>query len=203
MKQNEIEEIEGEIWTTARFIFKNGCSVVFENYKVSNMGRVKSLNYKNTGNEKVLNQYAIDTDGAILYKLCLYNNNKAYHLQTHRLVLCSFRPEDWFPGAVVDHIDRRTESVCNNNLSNLRFVTPSTNRDTKYCNEAIRKALTNRSDLSKRVCVKDLSTGETTDFPSISAAGRALELKPCIITICINRRRGVLKRLNLHFSYIE
>lgn len=208
MKQNEIEEIEeieGEVWTTARYIFEDGRSVVFENYKVSSMGRVKSLRSYGHDKQRLLNIFDSTTvNGEVLFYIVnLFKNRKHYTLSVHRLVLSSFKPEDWFPGAVVDHINARSETSCDNSLHNLRWFTVQQNSSTSHCTEQISKALRNRPDKSKRIRVTDLTSGEVTNYPSAMEAGRALGICATMPSSCINNYEGLYKKRQLLFEYIE
>ena len=194
--------MEQEIWKTAQYIFdSDGHTEVFPNYEVSSLGRVRSL--KRNGKAKEKKQQVVYRDNTIWYELGLSKNGRVYTVKVHRLVLSTFKGDEYFPNAIVDHIIRRTESSCINTLDNLRWVTPSQNRDTDYCNEAIRKALTNDPKRSKRVKVTDLTTGEITEYPSAREAERAIGLPQYTISVRINQHDNCYKRLGLHFEYIK
>lgn len=194
--------MEQEIWKTAQYIFEDGHKEVFEKYQVSNMGRVKSLDYKHTGKEGMLNLGAHKTeDGSIYYHVTLYLNNKKRIVSVHRLVLSSFNQEGWFPNADVDHVKARSE-MCDNSLSNLRWFTRKQNSSTEHCKEARSKATTNHPAISKRVKVTDLTTGVVTEYPSAYEAGRALGINLHTPATCINQRDGYYKKLGLHFAYV-
>jgi len=91
-------------------------------YEISNLGRVKSLNYRRTGNEKILKQVK-KTKGYLA--LTLYKNGSYKQHRIHRLVADAFIPNpDNLPQ--VNHID---EDVTNNRVDNLEWC------DNKYnCN---------------------------------------------------------------------
>ena len=91
----------------------------YECYDVSSFGRVRSLNYRNKkGNIHILKNTK-NPQG--YYQVNLGRNNiKLVHI----LVCLTFigeRPD----GCQIDHIDRNPS---NNNLSNLRYVTPRQNQ---------------------------------------------------------------------------
>lgn len=95
-----------------------------ENYKgkymISSYGRVKSLNYNNTGKEKILKQIT-DKDG---YKYVrLSKNNKTKNERIHRLVAFNFLPNIG-NCQQVNHIDGKKN---NNRIENLEWVTPKEN----------------------------------------------------------------------------
>lgn len=95
----------------------------YPNYMVSNMGRVKSLNYRgNTGKEKILKSYKTNM-GYLLVKLSYKNKPKPF--QVHRLVASAFLPNpNNYP--VVNHKDKTTS---NNKVDNLEWCTQEYNTD--------------------------------------------------------------------------
>lgn len=90
-------------------------------YMVSNLGRVKSLNYRNTGKEG-MRALVPDCDGYLHVKLHK-NGEKSMH-QVHRLVMRAFVGE-CPAGYEVDHIDWNPS---NNRLSNLSYQPKEENR---------------------------------------------------------------------------
>lgn len=88
-------------------------------YKISNLGRVKSLP-KHAGRsyrkERILKN-SIDKDGYIKVTLC--KNNKTSFLSIHRLLAIAFIPNpNNFP-----QINHKDENKQNNNLNNLEWCT--------------------------------------------------------------------------------
>lgn len=90
-------------------------------YQISSLGRVKSLNYNRTKQEKILKQ-AKDYDGYHLVSLS--KNGKHLTMKVHRLVAQAFLGNS---NLQINHID---ENKSNNKISNLEYCTPSYN--TKY-----------------------------------------------------------------------
>lgn len=95
----------------------------FPNYMISNLGRVKSLNYRgNTKKEVLLTPYK-NNEGYL--GLNLWNNGKCKHYTIHRLVAQAFisNPEN---KPFIDHIN----TIRNDNrVENLRWVTSKENRN--------------------------------------------------------------------------
>lgn len=194
-----------EIWTPAVYIFENGTTIEFQGYAVSDQGRVKSLNYNRTGKEKIMSQHiSRHKDSTIYYMVGMWCKSKKKHfIQVHRLILSSFKKSEFFPGAVVNHKTERTATSCINKLSNLAWVTRQQNNSTDHRKALISKALTNCNTTSKKVRVKDLSTGDITEYPSSREADRILGLPRCAVSKYIRNYNGYYKKMNLMFSYIE
>lgn len=90
-------------------------------YQVSNLGRVKSLNYNRSGKERIL-KYGINTQGYLIVCLCVNKQRKIFAV--HRLVAETFIANtNNLPQ--VNHID---ENKYNNCVDNLEWC------DSKYNN---------------------------------------------------------------------
>lgn len=91
-------------------------------YMVSNMGRVKSLNYNHTGTERVLKP-AYNTYGYLFVTLC--KDGKKKNCLIHRLVAEAFldNPHNY---PEVNHKDENKE---NNAVSNLEYCTSLYNNE--------------------------------------------------------------------------
>lgn len=87
----------------------------YENYQVSNLGRIKSLNYNKTKHSKILKP-DIRKD---YLSITLYKNGIRNRFQVHRLVAINFLPNiNNFP--CVNHIDGNKQ---NNRVDNLEWCT--------------------------------------------------------------------------------
>lgn len=120
----------------------------YENYEVSNFGRVKrnscSIMYSNGNicnyNEKILKQEDNRCNSKGCYKrVTLCTNNKPERFQTHRLVSEYFIPNP-LNKPCVNHIDG---DPGNNNVNNLEWVTHSENERHSY--DVLGKINPNRS----------------------------------------------------------
>ena len=113
-------------------------------YEISNLGRVKSLNYKGTGKEKILKN---TENGKGYLFVDLYKNGKIKKFRIHRLVLMTFKPIEGMGKLDVNHID---ENKQNNSLENLEWC------DRKYnCNYGTRNQ---RSAQSRSIPVVQLNS---------------------------------------------
>ncbi len=102
--------MEKEIW---KDIVYDG--VTYEGYQVSNLGRVKSLNYNHTGKSRVL-KCVPSTNGYLV--VCLHNNMKTKNYKIHRLVAEAFLPNpDNKP-----EINHKSEDKLDNRVENLEWV---------------------------------------------------------------------------------
>ena len=91
----------------------------YKDYKVSNLGRVKSLK---AGKERIMNP-AVDYNG--YFNLSLYKNGKGKTRVIHQLVAESFlNHEPCGYDLVIDHIN---EVKTDNNVNNLRLVSAREN----------------------------------------------------------------------------
>lgn len=196
-KQND--QTEAEIWVSCKFISNDGTVEEYPNYEVSNLGRVKSLNYHRTGKPKVLKPCRIVKLHGTYFQVQLCKDKKPYWKLVHRLVLSSFNSKGYFKDAVIDHID---SNPSNNRLSNLHWTTQQENTSTSHCKEALSKIFTNRADLSKQVKVTFLDDGHCEVFLSAHETSRALGIPLCTVSYHITLYKGYYKKLNLLFEYI-
>ncbi len=97
-------------------------------YQISNYGRVKSLNYKRTGKERILKPTK-DSNGYFTVNLRINGTTKSF--KTHRLVAKAFIPNPENKSEV-DHINTIRDD---NRVENLRWVT----REENCNNEITRK----------------------------------------------------------------
>lgn len=91
-------------------------------YEVSNLGNVRSLNYRGSGKVKLLKQIP-DKDEYKTIQLCKNGKIKTY--KVHRLVAIAFIPNpDNLP--IINHKD---EDKTNNNVNNLEWCTIAYNNN--------------------------------------------------------------------------
>ena len=103
-------------------------------YEISNLGRVKSLNYHRTGKEGFL---SIQNDGCGYSFVSLSKHNQRKYPKIHCLVAEAFIPN---PNNLpqVNHID---ENKSNNRVDNLEWCTPSYNTNYGTRNKRVAKKL--------------------------------------------------------------
>ena len=99
-------------------------------YQVSNLGRVKSLNYRNTGKEKILSPGKYSGE---YLQVMLYKDGKLKKHSIHRLVALAFIPNsNNYP--IINHKD---ENPSNNRVDNLEWCTYKYNSNYGTCRQKI------------------------------------------------------------------
>ena len=149
-----------EIWRTAVYDDE-----IYEGlYKVSNFGRILSLNYRNTGKPELMTP-GKDTNGYSIVNL--YKNGEYKTCLVHRLVAQTFLPNpDNLPQ--VNHID---ENKKNNRVDNLEWKSPKGNCNHGTRNERIFEKTTN-GKCSKKVLQFSKSGEFIREWPSVMECSR-------------------------------
>lgn len=98
---------EVEVWKSLDFLG-------YPSYEISTFGRVKSLNYRRSGKEKILKP---SNNGRGYLQVLLYLNNKMKYFVVHKLVALAFIPNDNpIEKTEINHLD---ENPSNNHVSNI------------------------------------------------------------------------------------
>ena len=128
-------------------------------YEISNLGRVKSLNYRGTGKGKILKNIK-DRKGYL--KVCLTKNGRHKIFRVHRLVAEAFIPNpNNYP--IVNHKDEVPSNNCVDNL--------------EWCTYAYNNTYNNRHERAgdaevHTVGVYDVEMHLIHKFPSITKASK-------------------------------
>ena len=156
---------------------------VFEGYEVSNMGRVRSLNYKGHGKVQELKPFV--TRGYLQVNVC--KGGKMKKCYVHRLVAFAFIENDNpIEKTEINHI---SEDKTDNRVDNLSWVTPKQNINHGTHNERVAKALSKK--------VKCIETGVV--YESTMDVERKLGLTHSNICKCC---KGKLKTCGgYHWEY--
>ena len=133
----------------------------YPNYEVSNLGRVKTLNYNKTGKEKILKPIQYKNKRR---RVNLYKDGKAYKTYIYRLVWESFNGKIE-EGMEINHLD---ENPSNDRLDNLEKCTHKDNMNygtlQKRKGEKIRKPVKQFTKDGKLVKVWESVTSATKAF---------------------------------------
>jgi hypothetical protein len=160
----------------------------YPNYQISNLGRVKSLNYLNTGRISILKQCA----SSRYFQVRLFLNNVRKMKSIHRLVAIHFVPNQENK-STVNHKDG---DKLNNHASNLEWCTQKENNK-----HAWDSGLKKHSDYNKKVTSELFSkkvinkrTGEI--YPSLTEAQKHSEYS-------MSHLSAMLKGKHLNKTYFE
>lgn len=153
--------------------------VTYEGYQVGNLGSIKSLNYRNTGKEGIL-QPCKDTYGYL--QVYLSKNGKKKTLGVHRLVATAFldnpdnKPEinhkiDTEEGKTLNMVFFNEDGSIDEKRTTLEWCDREYNNNYGTHNERVSKANTN-GKLSKKVLQFTLNGEFVREWPSIAECGR-------------------------------
>ena len=172
--------MENEIWKDI-IIEKNGVVYNFTGkYQVSNMGRVRSLNYRgNTKEIRVLK--SLKNKYGYLYIGLIYNTKKE-KFYIHRLVATMFIKNEDSSKTEVNHI---SEDKLDCRVNNLEWVTPKQNANHGTRNRRIIETKLNGKRSKKIIC---LETSKV--YPSLNEAKRKLGVEVGSISACCRGKQN-------------
>ena len=146
-------------------------------YMVSNLGNVKSLNYRGTGKEKILKP---QKTGDSYLQVHLYLDGKGKFYLVHRLVAQAFLPNpDNLP-----EVNHKDENPKNNNVDNLEWCTSKYNSNYGTRNQRVAEKI------SKPVLAIDKRTGLILKFVSSIEAERETGIDQSNIIKCCKGKRN-------------
>ena len=163
-----------EIWRTA---IVNG--EPWENYQVSNFGRILRLNYRNTGKPKLRTPF---DNGHGYLQVRLRKNGEYKMCLVHRLVAQTFLPNpenkpcvnhkiEGDEGKTMNMVIFNEDGSVDEEKTTIEWVTYKENNNYATHNERISKTNTN-GKLSKRVLQFSLSGDLIREWPSTRECGR-------------------------------
>lgn len=148
-------------------------------YKVSNLGNVKSLNWLNTGKEKLLH-LGISKGKYYQVGLCKFGINKTFWV--HRLVATAFinNPDN------LPYINHKDENKLNNCVDNLEWCTAKYNSNYGTGIERMLKTkkLRNCKNAEKPVLQFTKDCKFVNEFPSAKEAARCTDINRGNIWAC-------------------
>ena len=147
-------------------------------YMVSNLGRVKSLNYRRTGKEKILKAYPNKDDyGYLKVKLC--KDGKVRYPLVHVLVATAFleNPDN------LPEVNHKDENSKNNCVENLEYCSRSYNVNYGTRNKKVAEKI------SKPVFSVDKESGLIMWWQSAREAERCTGIAQSHITACCKGKR--------------
>ena len=165
-----------EVWRTAIYDGE-----IYEGlYKVSNLGKILSLNYKNTGKADLMNP-SEDKDGYL--KVALYKNKERKTCFVHRLVAQTFLPNpenkpcinhkiQGKKGKKINMVFFNEDGTIDKERTTIEWVTPKENNDYGTRNKRASETQINDPNKSKRVLQLSLSGELIKEWESTAECGR-------------------------------
>ena len=156
-------------------------------YMVSNLGRVKSVNYRRTGKEKILKAYPNKDDYGYL-KVGLYKDGKVRYPLVHVLVATAFleNPDN------LPEVNHKDENSKNNCVENLEYCSRLYNVNYGTRNKKVAEKI------SKPVFSVDKESGLIMWWQSASEAERCTGIPQSNITQCC---KGKVKSAGGHIWF--
>ena len=176
-----------EIWRTAVYDGE-----IYEGlYQVSNLGRFKNLNYRNTGKAELLNP-GTNKDGYL--QVCLSKNGEYKMCLVHRLIAETFLPNpenkpyinhkiEGDKGKKINMVIFNEDGTINKERTTIEWCTPKENNDYGTRNERVAKANTN-GIRSKPVLQLSLTGDLIREWPSVGECGRNGFNKGAVAACC-------------------
>lgn len=164
---------------------------VFPNYEVSTEGRVRSLNYRKTGEIKILKPSEARKKYGGYLVVTMYKNGKPKTVFIHRIVACTFIPN---PNGLkeINHIN---ENKHDNRVENLEWC------DRDYNIHHGTRGKRQGEKQSRKVKATNIKTGEVIVFNSIKQAS---EETGCDMSLIVKVCKGKRKTCGgFHWEYDE
>ena len=182
-----------EIWRTA--IYKG---VIYEGlYKVSNLGKILSLNYKNTGRAELLNP---SDNGYGYLQVNLSKNGKEKTCKVHRIVAETFLPNpegkpcinhkiEGKKGKTMNMVFFNKDGTIDKERTTIEWTTYEENNNYATHNERAAKARIN-GKCSKKVLQFSLTGDFIREWPSTAECGRNGFNRSHIAACCRGERKS-------------
>ena len=180
-----------EIWRTP--IHKGE---IYDNYQVSNLGQILSLNFRNTGRAELMTPCK-DKDG--YFKIGLRKNKKTDFILVHRLIAETFLPNpDNLPqvnhkiesdkGKTINMVFFNEDGSINKEKSTIEWCSIEYNHNYGTINERISKANTN-GKLSKPVLQLSLTGELIREYPSVRECERNGFDHSHVVACCLGKQK--------------
>ena len=148
-------------------------------YEVSDIGRVKSLNYNHTGTERILRSRK--NRGGYLY-VNLHKDGQRKTITVHRRVATAFSSNP----SNLETIKHKDEDKTNNTVSNLEWMSLKDNINYGTHNKRASETQINDKNKSKSVQMFDRQGNLLAAFPSTHEANRKTGIHHGSISKCCN-----------------
>lgn len=166
-------------------------------YQVSTFGRIKSLNFLNTGKERIMRP---KPDGKKKYLMIgLSKMGKAFYFLIHRLVAEAFIPN---PNNLPE-VNHKDENSQNNHVSNLEWCDRKYNLTYGTARKRSSLHQTNNPVTSKPVAQMTELGEVLTTFPSVREAARQTNIPDSNIIACCKGYKFHLTAGGFKWSYAD
>lgn len=155
-------------------------------YEVSDLGRVKSLNYNHTGKEKILKQSKLSSNKDYLIVTLYDDKGRKKNYYTHILVAKAFIPNP----LGLPEVNHKDENPSNPEASNLEWITHKDNINYGTCAE--------RGAAKRRKPVRCIELDQT--YESVSAAAAAFGVSVSTISKCARNQKRTC--CGHHWEYV-
>ena len=180
-----------EIWRTAIYDGEP-----YEGFEVSNLGRVKSLNYRRTGRAELLNPFK---DTGDYLRVELSKNGETKTCKVHRLVAQTFLPNpegkpqvnhkiEGDKGKKINMVIFNEDGTIDKERTTIEWATYEENNNYATRNERVSKTMTN-GKLSKRVLQLTLDGDLIREWPSVAECERNGFNKGKVSECCNGKRK--------------
>ena len=181
-----------EIWKTVIYDGE-----IYDNFKVSNLGKIMNLNYYNTGKAKLMKPYDI---GHGYLQVNLYKNKETKHCYVHRLVAEAFLPNpenkpcinhkiEGEKGKSMNFVFFNEDGSVDEEKTTIEWATYEENNNYGTRNERIAKTMTN-GKTSKKVLQLSLSGEFIREWESTKECERNGFNRGNIVSCCQGKRKS-------------
>ena len=168
----------------------------YEGFEVSNLGRIKSLNYHRTGKAELMTPVE-GMDG--YFQVNLRKNGESKTCRVHRLIAETFleNPEnkpcinhkiEGDEGKKINMVIFNEDGTIDKEKTTIEWATYKENNDYATRNERVSKAMTN-GKLSKKVLQLSLSGELICEWPSVNECGRNGFSQSNVCDCCNGKRK--------------
>ena len=168
----------------------------YEGFEVSNLGRIKSLNYHRTGKPGLMTP---GDDGYGYFQVNLRKNGESKTCKVHRLVAETFLPNpenkpcinhkiEGDEGKKINMVIFNEDGSVDKEKSTIEWATYEENNNYATRNERVSKTMTN-GKTSKRVLQLSLSGELIREWESINECGRNGFNKSSVCQCCQGKRK--------------
>ena len=168
----------------------------YEGFEVSNLGRIKSLNYHRTGKAELMTPVE-GMDG--YFQVNLRKNGESKTCRVHRLVAETFLPNlenkpcinhkiEGDEGKKINMVIFNKDGTIDKEKTTIEWATYKENNDYATRNERVSKAMTN-GKLSKKVLQLSLSGELICEWPSVNECGRNGFSQSNVCDCCNGKRK--------------